>query len=111
MDSLTGDPELDRLVPAASRLVYAVRLYDREEVAAALNDAAAALAGSPYVHEPGTALSIVLAAMVPWEERPGDLLWWVRRRPEYERLTEAGVDPAHAATLVERASPLHREGR
>lgn len=96
MDSLTGDPELDRLVPAAVRLTCGLREWDREEVAAALNDAAAASPRPDVL----THLCVVLAAMVPWDQPPAELLAWVRRRAEYERLRALGVDAAIAADLT-----------
>ena len=97
---ITGDPELDRLVPAAVRLIGAVRQYDPEDVAAAFDDAAATLAGTGRT--PAAAVAVILAAMVPWDATPTDLLAWVRRHHEFERLRAAGVDPAAAATIVGR---------
>jgi hypothetical protein len=103
VDSLTGDPELDALVPAAVRLTCGLREWDPQEVAAAFDDAAAAT--SPG-NDPATALAIVCAAMVPWNQPPSDLLAWVTRRVEFERLRGIGVDAATAADLT--AAP---EGR
>ncbi|WP_028924220.1 hypothetical protein [Pseudonocardia acaciae] len=104
MTSLTGDAALDRLIPAAARLTCGLREFNPDEVTAALDDAA-------HAH-PGTdghrALAVLLAAMIPWEHSPADLLAWVHRRPEYDRLLQAGVDPATAATLIDELCRPHR---
>lgn len=95
--SLTGDPLTDRMVAVASRLVGAVREFDNEEVAAALDEATA-------IDEQGlVALAVTLAAMVPYDVTPGALLRWVAYRKEYERLVAIGVDPAAAATIINNA--------
>lgn len=99
MASLTGDPELDRLIPSAVRLACGLREWRPEEVAAAL-DEAAAIAGPDAFR----ALAVLLAAMLPWDRSPADLLAWVSRRSEFEYLREVGVDAATAATLLDRPS-------
>lgn len=100
MAPITGEPDLDRLIPAAVRLIGAVRQYDPEDVAGAFTDASATLAGTD--RDPAAALAVLLAAMVPWDATPADLLAWVRRHTEFERLRAHGVDPAAAATIVSR---------
>lgn len=93
--SLTGDPDLDRLIPIAMQLVGAVRMQDQDGVAEAL-----AAAGRVYPG-PSAALCVLLAAMVPWELAPSELLAWFRARADYETLVMAGVDPAIARTVIE----------
>lgn len=107
--SITGDDVTDELLPAASRLVLALRTHNAHEVAAAFNDAAATCAR--YGHDPASALAVVLAALVPLHETPADLLWWWKCRGEHERLVGAGVAPESAAHLIEQASPRHHRGR
>lgn len=85
-------------MPAAVRLVCALREFNPDEVAAAFADAAAA---SGPDHTRG--LAVILAAMVPWDHAPADLLAWVHRRDEFDRLLAAGVDPASAATIISRS--------
>lgn len=92
--SLTGDPRTDRMVAVASRLIGAVREFNTEEVAAAL-DEAQATDGQGLA-----ALVVTLAAMVPYDATPGDLLNWVGHREEFDRLVALGVDPASAATII-----------
>jgi hypothetical protein len=88
--SLTGDPRTDRMVPTAVRMVGAVREWDLDEVTAALDEAGDDL----------PVLVLVLAAMVPYDRTPGELLRWVGRRDEFKRLVEYGIDPSTAATIV-----------
>lgn len=96
--SLTGDPEMDRLVPVVMQLVGAVRAMDPAGVDEAF-DAARRLI--PDEEVAGGALCVLLAAMVPWDRSPSQLLaWWVRRA-DYQKLIAAGVDPATAMTLIE----------
>lgn len=96
--SLTGDPEMDRLVPIVMQLVGAVRRMDPAGVDEAF-DAARRL--MPDEAMAGGALCVLLAAMVPWDRSPSELLaWWVRRA-EFVKLVAAGVDEATAMTLIE----------
>lgn len=96
--SLTGDPEMDRLVPVAMQLVGAVRSMDAAAVDEAFDAARRLL---PDAEMAGGALCVLLAAMVPWDQSPRQLLaWWVRRA-DYLKLVAAGVDPASAMTLIE----------
>lgn len=90
--SLTGDELTDLMVPVAQRLIGAVREWDLDEAAAAIAEAeeAASL----------TALVIVLAAMVPYDRSASDLLDWVSRREDFQRLRAFGIDPSAAATIV-----------
>lgn len=71
--SLTGDPVTDQLVPIAARLVGAVRDNDPDEVEQALADTILATGGRC---DPGAALAVVLAAMVPDDVEPSRLLAW-----------------------------------
>lgn len=96
--SLTGDALTDRLVSVASRLVGAVRQDDFEEVGAAFDEARELCKDEPVN---GTeALSVVLAAMVPWNVQPSELLAWYQHMSAFAMMLEAGVDPATAATLI-----------
>jgi len=90
--SLTGDPGMDQLIPIAMQLVGAVRRFDPAGVAEAI-EAARAM--------PDGALTVLLAAMVPWDKAPTELLAWWTRRADYQKLVGAGVDPATAMTLIE----------
>lgn len=87
--SLTGSSRSDAQVPVAMALVGAVREFDAKAVAEVLDGADL------------PALAVVLAAMVPWDQAPGQLLAWCLREGEYHRLAEAGVDEATAATIVD----------
>lgn len=96
--SLTGDPDFDRLIPVAMQIVGAVRAMDAAGVEEAFDEARRLF---PQQEILGGALCVLLAAMVPWDKAPTQLLaWWVRRA-EYLKLVAAGVDPATAMTLIE----------
>jgi hypothetical protein len=100
--SLTGDAATDAVLPAAVNLVWAVRQDSQDEVAGALLDAADALSGR--VERPDvvslSALVVVLAAMVPDDQSPAELLAWRRNRDGYLRLREAGFDSRTAAQFA-----------
>ncbi|MGH3493908.1 MAG: hypothetical protein ACRDQ1_11820 [Sciscionella sp.] len=68
----TGHPVGDAVLPAALRLVGAVRAGDPVEITAAIA-AAYEAAGHAYWM---TALVLVLAGMVPDDARPSQLLAW-----------------------------------
>lgn len=108
MAGLTGDIDLDRLVPAAVRLTCGLREWDADEVAAAFNDAVAA---TPRGLDPSMALAMVCAAMVPWDQPPSELLSWVAHSAEFERLRALGLDRATAATLVDQMPATPRKVR
>lgn len=74
--TLTGDPVTDQLVPIAARLVGAVRDHDPDGVEQALADTILATGGRC---DPGAALAVVLAAMVPDDSAPSRLLAWRRQ--------------------------------
>lgn len=101
---LTGDPVTDRLVGPAMRLVGGVRTYDPVEIEAAFTDAAAVLDGQA---DAARALATVLAAFIPWNRTPNELLGWLSRGPEFERLRDAGIDPSIAADIVSGLYPDH----
>lgn len=86
--SITGDPSTDELVPLATRLVWSVRKGDRADVAAVL--AVADPAG----------LAVVLAAMVPDDMSPRDLMRWLVDPEEYGRLREDGIGSMAAMNLL-----------
>jgi hypothetical protein len=92
---LTGDPLTDAVLPAAMAIVWAVREASPVAVAQALTEAITA-AGDHSQH----ALIIVLAAMVPDDLAPSDLLAWRSNPTEYLRLREAGVGAFAAARLA-----------
>lgn len=106
MESLTGDPELDRLVPVAVRLTCGLREWNPEEVAQAFADAAQV---APRGSDPTMALAMVCAAMVPWDRPPSELLAWVAHHLEYERLRALGLDRSTAATLVDQMPATRRK--
>ncbi len=72
--SLTQHPVGDAVLPAAQRLVGAVRDGDHHGITQAIADARTA-AHHPYWV---TALLCVVAAMVSDEEQPSELLAWNR---------------------------------
>lgn len=92
--SLTGDALTDWAVRLAQTLVWAVREGDAECVAQVLTEARDE-AGRAAVD----ALVIVLAAMVPDDLPPSELLAWRTNPAEYLRLREAGVGSYAAASL------------
>jgi hypothetical protein len=94
--SLTGDPLTDTLVPVALQLIGAVRAGDSDAVAEAF---AAAILATGGRCDPGEALAVVCAALVPDESTPSELLGWYRVTAEYERLLGNGVDPTIAGEL------------
>lgn len=69
----TGHPLGDAVLPAALRLVGAVRDGAAKEITAALGAAYEAADGNPYWP---TALILVLAGLVPDTARPSHLLAW-----------------------------------
>lgn len=88
MDSLTGDPATDALVPVAQQLVGAVRAGD----AVAVDEAfAAAIIATGGRCNPAEALAVVLAAMVPDNHTPSFLLKWMGAEAEYRRLLGQGI--------------------
>lgn len=91
LERVTGDARTDALVPVAARLVAATRDYDRELI----NQLIAATAD---VH----GLIVVLAAMIPDDYSPGELVGWTTDPDEYNRLRTAGVDSLTASALVSR---------
>jgi hypothetical protein len=93
--SLTGDPITDAVIPAAVRLIWAVRESDAAEVDQSVTDAVNAVGWAGI-----QALVVVLAAMVPDDLPPSDLLAWMADPEEYLRLRTAGVDSLAAATLA-----------
>jgi hypothetical protein len=93
--SLTGDPITDAVLPAAVRLIWAVRESNPDAVAEAIADAVEA-AGEHGQH----ALIVVLAAMVPDDLSPTQLLEWQANPDEYLRLRQLGVGALGAARLA-----------
>ena len=98
--SLTGDALTDWAVPLASRLIWAVREDDKDEVAAVLSEARdeAARVGID-------ALVLVLAAMVPDDLPPSELLAWRNNPQEYLRLRSFGVGAFAASRLCSGRPP------
>lgn len=72
--SLTGDAQTDALVPIAQRFVGAVHDGDTELVDELVAQTILATGGKC---DPGTALAVVLAAMVPDDQAPSRLLAWL----------------------------------
>lgn len=95
--SLTGDPFTDALVPTASRVIWAVREGNMENVEAALEEVR-----NDCGRVGMDALVIVLAAMVPDDLTPADLLAWTQDPEEYLRLREVGVSALSAGSLAMR---------
>jgi hypothetical protein len=93
MESLTGDPSTDALVPADSALVWAVKNGDTAEVSRVLNEQHGYLYG----------LLVVMAAMVPDDQTPAELLSWQIDRERYLALREQGIDSATAMAMIRAA--------
>lgn len=101
---LTGDELTDAVIPAASALVWAVRQNDPDAVDAALDDAIASARG-PGLH----ALLVVLAAMVPDDRSPAELLAWRTNPDTYLELRYLGLgaDVAINAMRLHHSYPVH----
>lgn len=82
-----------RLVPAATVLVWAVRCRDELEIAAALRQATTIAGGGGRGLR---ALALLLAAMVPDDEPPSQLLGWQDDPAGYLRLREHGLSRVDA---------------
>lgn len=98
LDELAG-AELAQLVPAATALVWAVRTRDTAELDTALVQATthAGWAGM-------RALVVLLAAMVPDDEPPSQLLGWRHDPDGYLRLREHGVSRVDAIETIRLAA-------
>lgn len=94
--SLTGDPVTDALVPIAARFVGAVRDNDQQAIDELLAEAIDTTGGRC---DPGVALAIVCAALVPEDRSPTELLAWRAIQSEYDRLCAAGIDDHIAREL------------
>lgn len=97
MASLTGDSITDDLIPVAQQLIGAVRANNPAEVDEAL---AAAILVTKGRCDPGAALAVVCAAMVPDDAQPSTLLLWWKYQIEYDRLIAAGTSPQIARQLA-----------
>lgn len=97
MQDLTGDPTTDVLVPVALQLVGAVRAGDPAAVDEAF---AAAILATGGRCDPGQALAIVCAALVPDDASASELLAWREPADRYRHLLEKGVDPKIARELT-----------
>lgn len=103
--SLTGSPLTDAVIDAAVQLVSAVRDNEGIEEAIFAAHAAAARVDGLAAHDDSgvisaRALAVVLAAMVPDDRQPSDLLAWLRHPDEYRRLRDAGFDADTSAALA-----------
>ena len=83
----------EAMVPVACRLAGAVR-DDPDEVARILRE------HSEHLY----ALVVVLAAMVPEDQTPRDLLAWVNWTPEHLRLVRLGVNEDVAREVARGAA-------
>ena len=72
---LTGDPTTDALVPIAQRFIGAVHNHDTRAIDELVGETIYATSGRC---DPGMALAVVLAAMVPEWLTPSMLLAWLR---------------------------------
>lgn len=86
--AVTGDSYTDALVPLACQLAAAVHDYDRAEIARLLDCVDL------------TGLVVVLAAMVPDDLAPSELLGWLGHPHEYTRLRAAGVSTLAANSVI-----------
>lgn len=105
MHYLTGDRHLEQLVPSAEILIHGVHEDHTLPIDAALADAED-LYGNPL--DAARALLILIAAMVPDDRSPGDLLQWHTNPHEYRRLRRAGMDAEHAAACASRVAPIRK---
>ncbi|WP_263251608.1 hypothetical protein [Saccharopolyspora rosea] len=96
--ALTGSARTDALVPVAAQLAAAVHDHDAAAVAQLLDGADL------------PALVVLLAAMVPDDLTPSELLAWCDDPAEYARLRAAGVSTL-AANGVLAARAHHRKPR
>ena len=87
--SLTGDPRTDALVGPAVQLAAAAHEHDGNRIASLLADIA-------DLH----GLVITLAAMVPDDRTPTELLAWLAQPHEYQRLRAEGVDCLTANDVI-----------
>ena len=101
--SITGDKYLDMLVPSAEKLVHAVRNDRQLHIEAMIADAEQ-IYGDPL--DAADALVVLLAAMVPDDKTPAELLRWFQNPHEYRRLRMAGVGAAEAGVLASQVRPI-----
>ncbi|MFF4600588.1 hypothetical protein [Amycolatopsis sp. NPDC001319] len=97
MDSLTGIPTLDALIPVAQQLIGAVRTNDADAMDEAFAEAIIATGGTV---DPCQALAVLLAAMVPDDQRPSELLEWMSVDAGYRLLLGKGILPDIAREVV-----------
>lgn len=95
VDELAG-AELAQLVPTATALVWAIRTGNTAELDTALRQATT-LAGWAGPR----ALVVLLAAMVPEDEPPSQLLGWQDDPEGYLRLREHGVSRVDAIGAIQ----------
>lgn len=107
--SLTGDPTTDAMVGPAQRLIWAVRENNGAQITEAFAEAARHVGGDMYRAAAG--LAVVLAAMVPDDRSPEELLYWAAGdRTLYLELRTAGLGSSAAAIRSAscRVVPLRR---
>lgn len=91
------DAQISRhVIPAACRLIGAVRASDPDEVSRVLGGLQVDLRTDAATA--ARALAVALAAACPDERPVRELLAW--RTPEYQRLRQAGVPADTAAVLA-----------
>lgn len=102
--SLTGDPVTYAVVPAAVKLVWSVRTQDAADVVEAIEEARLALDGARVADCSELValrtLVVVLAAMVPEDRSPSDLLMWLQNPDEYMQLRHDGYAAGTAASIA-----------
>lgn len=102
---LTGDRNLETLVPSAEKLIRAVHEERPMHIEAMLADAEMVY-GDPLTG--ARALVVLLAAMIPDDKTAAELLAWRKNPHEYRRLRAAGVSAAEAAHLAAQVAPLRK---
>lgn len=95
--TLTGHDFTDALLPTASDLVWAVKTGDHD----AISRAVAAVEQVPLGLR---GLVVVLAAMLPDDQSPSDLLSWRLDPDRYLALRERGLDSLTAMAVVRSES-------
>lgn len=100
--TFTGSADMDAMVPLAQRAVSAIHNRDDTAIHQCITDAARHTDG---LHN----LICTLAAMVPDDETPRQMLAWMRVPATYERLRANGlsrVDAVNTARMVQGWVPV-----
>ncbi|MFC7344606.1 hypothetical protein [Saccharopolyspora griseoalba] len=92
-----AESRADAAVPLAARFVGAVRDLDATEIQQIRDE----------ITDPD-AVMFILAAMVPDDRTPAELLTWLHRPDEYRRLRQNGVTSSVAEALLARPTATNQ---